>query len=185
MALKSLSDHQTNPLDVNAGVDSTSNRIIKVPYVKRTPYGCATRSGFLAVLSGMAGALWAGGVLVLLVGCGVKAVPKGVPFGLDRIPTQKRVSPTEGWKDKGVRLAEEKQYNEAVEAFRNYVVEAPTDFFGFNALAVCYKNMGDHSQAMQNFERALELADSSEEKAKIMANIGNLYFSAEKPQAAL
>jgi tetratricopeptide (TPR) repeat protein len=38
---------------------------------------------------------------------------------------------------------------------------------------------------MRNFERALELADSSEQKAKILANIGNLYFSAEKPQVAL
>ncbi len=33
---------------------------------------------------------------------------------------------------------------------------------------------------MKNYERALEFADSPDEKAKILANIGNLYFSADK-----
>jgi len=85
----------------------------------------------------------------------------------------------------GVRLAKEKKFAEAVEAFQSYVVEQPEDYFGFNALAVCYKNMGDLPDAMKNYDRALELATVSEEKAKILANIGNLYFAADKPQSAL
>ncbi|MDQ7781302.1 MAG: tetratricopeptide repeat protein [Desulfomonilaceae bacterium] len=91
----------------------------------------------------------------------------------------------ENWREKGVRLAKEKKYHEAVEAFQNYVVEQPEDYFGFNALAVCHKNMGDLPSAMKNYDRALELATVSEEKAKILANIGNLYFAADKPQTAL
>ncbi len=63
--------------------------------------------------------------------------------------------------------------------------EYPEKSFGFNAIAICYKNLGDHSNAMKNFDRALEFSETPEEKAKIIANIGNLYLSAGKPQAAL
>lgn len=84
-----------------------------------------------------------------------------------------------------MRLVQDNKYEQAVKAFKAYVLEDPEDSFGFNALAVCYKNLGDQANAMRNFERALELVVSPEEKAKILGNIGNLYFSADKPQAAL
>ncbi len=124
--------------------------------------------------------------VVVSAGCSKKQVRRGIPFGLDKLAFEK-ASPTveENWREKGVRLAKEKKYEEAVEAFRNLVVEQPEDYFGFNALAVCYKNMGDLPSAMKNYDRALELATVSEEKAKILANIGNLYFAADKPQTAL
>ncbi len=89
------------------------------------------------------------------------------------------------WKDKGVRLAKEKDYSKAIEAFMQHVVEEPESFFGFNAIAVCYKNLGDPSNAMKNFERAFEFTESPEERAKVLANIGNLYFSAGRSQVAL
>jgi tetratricopeptide (TPR) repeat protein len=38
---------------------------------------------------------------------------------------------------------------------------------------------------MQNFERALEFADEKEDKAKVFANMGNLYFGANSHQVAL
>ncbi|MEW6140800.1 MAG: tetratricopeptide repeat protein [Thermodesulfobacteriota bacterium] len=126
--------------------------------------------------------------LVLMIGgCGKKPLRNGVPFGLDVIPMRKVASPPpeETWKEKGMRLVEESKYEEAIEAFKRHIVEDPEGSFGFNALAVCYKNLGDQPQAMRNYERALELVTSSEEKAKILSNIGNLYFSANKPQAAL
>lgn len=123
---------------------------------------------------------------LLIVGCGKKAVRTGVPFGLDKIPTEKKVLPQEDdWMSKGIQLAQEKKYEEALEAFKNLVLQEPENFSGFNALAVCHKNMGNHSEAMKNYDRALELADNSEQRAKILSNIGNLYFSAGKPQAAL
>ena len=91
----------------------------------------------------------------------------------------------ESWKDKGLRLARQKDFHEAIEAFKRDVEEYPEKSFGFNAIAICYKNLGDHSNAMKNFDRALEFAETPEQKAKIIANIGNLYLSAGKPQAAL
>lgn len=108
-----------------------------------------------------------------------------MPFELDKVFQNRFAAPQGDWKDKGVRLAKEKDFPQAIEAFMRYVEEEPQNFFGFNAIAVCYKNLGDHSNAMKNYERALEFADSPEEKAKVLANIGNLYFSADKPQVAL
>lgn len=84
-----------------------------------------------------------------------------------------------------MRLAKDKDFDQAIDAFKRYVVKEPEDFFGFNAIAVCYKNIGDHTLAMKNFERALEFAETAEDRAKVLANIGNLYFSADKPQVAL
>lgn len=134
--------------------------------------------------------LWRAGLACLcfvlaLGGCAKKQVKQGVPFGLDAIPVEKVVRTDEPWREKGMRLVHENNYQQAIDAFKNYVLENPEDSFGFNALAVCYKNLGDPSEAMSNYERALELVVSPEEKAKILANIGNLYFSADKPQAAL
>jgi tetratricopeptide (TPR) repeat protein len=125
-------------------------------------------------------------ISVALGGCAKRLQLKlGIPFGLDTIPTEKVARAQESWKDKGMRLVHDNKYKEAVESFKAYVVENPEDSFGFNALAVCYKNLGDPANAMRNYERALELVASPEEKAKILGNIGNLYFSADKPQAAL
>jgi len=108
-----------------------------------------------------------------------------MPFDLDKVFTG-IPSPKEGaWKDQGVRLAKEKDYARAIEAFKQHVVEEPESFFGFNAIAVCYKNLGDHANAMKNFERAFEFTESPEERAKVLANIGNMYFSAGRPQVAL
>jgi tetratricopeptide (TPR) repeat protein len=121
----------------------------------------------------------------LITGCSKKVLRLGMPFELDKVFENRFTAPQENWKDKGVRLAKEKDFPQAIEAFMRYVEEDPQNFFGFNAIAVCYKNLGDHSNAMKNYERALEFADSPEEKAKILANIGNLYFSADKPQVAL
>lgn len=140
---------------------------------------CSPRNrNLLIVLS-----LWC---VLVCVGCAKKQVRRGIPFGLDKLAYEK-ASPKveENWREKGVRLAKEKKYREAVEAFENLVVEQPEDYFGFNALAVSYKNMGDLPSAMKNYDRALELATVPEEKAKILANIGNLYFAADKPQSAL
>jgi len=124
-------------------------------------------------------------VLVVSWGCAKKTVRQGVPFDLDGILTTKVLPKQENWREKGIRLARERNYDEAVEAFKNFVLEDPENYVGFNALAVCYKNMGDHSGAMKNFERALEFAGSPEDRAKVLANIGNLYFSARKYQVAL
>jgi tetratricopeptide (TPR) repeat protein len=121
----------------------------------------------------------------LIAGCGKKMLRSGIPFDLDKIFANKFSVPQGDWKDKGVRLAKDKDFPQAIDAFMHYVEEEPSNFFGFNAIAVCYKNLGDHSNAMKNYERALEFADSAEDKAKVLANIGNLYFAADKPQVAL
>jgi tetratricopeptide (TPR) repeat protein len=134
---------------------------------------------------GRAGLLGALCLLALTVGCAKKLARHGIPFDLDRVFDNRFVTKQEDWREKGVRLAKEKGFSEAIEAFVRHVEEEPENFFGFNALAVCYKNLGDHSNAMKNYERALEFADSAEDRAKVLANIGNLYFSADKPQVAL
>lgn len=120
-----------------------------------------------------------------LAGCAKKQIRSGMPFELDKVFTGLPYVAKESWKEKGIRLAKEKQFDQAIQAFTEHVAEEPEDFFGFNALAVCYKNTGDHSSAMKNYETALKFAKSPEDKAKVLANIGNLYFAAEKPQSAL
>jgi len=120
-----------------------------------------------------------------MTGCARKAGRQGMPFGLDKLFTKERAKEPESSKDKGIRLAKAGDFEQAIQAFTEYVLDEPEDFFGYNAIAVCHKNLGDHTKAMQNFERALEFADASEERAKVQANIGNLYFSADKPQTAL
>lgn len=122
---------------------------------------------------------------ILLGGCGKKVASDSVPFEFDKVFSGVFSTPQKDWKDKGIRLAKNGNYDEAIEAFKNYVLENPESFFGFNALAVCYKNVGDSSQAMKNYERALEFAESSQDRAKVLANIGNLYSSAKKHQVAL
>ena len=146
--------------------------------------GCSNRRLLSRSLSLIGGLL----VLVALVvngGCGKKILKSGVPFGLDSVFQRKADAVKPSWKENGIRLAKERKFKEAINAFTQHVLEEPESFSGFNALAVCYKNMGDHVNAMQNFERALEFADSPEERAKILANIGNLYYVANKPQSAL
>jgi tetratricopeptide (TPR) repeat protein len=123
--------------------------------------------------------------LIAVGGCAKKILKSGVPFELDSVFRRKTDDAKSSWKNQGIRLAKERNFTEAIDAFTKHVLEEPENFSGFNALAVCYKNMGDHANAMKNFERALEFADSSEERAKILANIGNLYFAANKPQSAL
>jgi tetratricopeptide (TPR) repeat protein len=121
----------------------------------------------------------------LVTGCGKKALRSGMPFDLDKVFANRFTHPQGDWKEKGVRLAKDKDFPKAIEAFMHYVEKEPQNFFGFNAIAVCYKNVGDHSNAMKNYERALEFAESPGERAKVLANIGNLYSSADKPQVAL
>ncbi|HMK37425.1 MAG TPA: tetratricopeptide repeat protein [Desulfomonilaceae bacterium] len=120
-----------------------------------------------------------------VAGCAGRASRHGMPFDLDKVFDNRFVSPQEDWKEKGVRLAKDKQFTQAIDAFTRYVEEDPDNFFGFNAIAVCFKNLGDHGNAMKNYERALEFTGSPEERAKVLANIGNLYSSANKPQVAL
>ena len=124
-------------------------------------------------------------VLATAGGCAKKVTRSGVPFDLDSVFAGKHEPLEESWKEKGMRQAKEGEFEPAIESFTKHVVEDPESFFGFNAIAICYKNMGDHTKAMQNFERALEFAEDKEEKAKVFANMGNLYFAANSPQVAL
>jgi tetratricopeptide (TPR) repeat protein len=127
--------------------------------------------------------------LVMASGCAKKVAKQGILFDLDKVLTDRKTKDEdpkeEPWKEQGLRLAERKEFDKATEAFMRHVEEEPEEFFGFNALAICYKNAGDHAQAMKNFERALEFTESNEDKAKVLANIGNLYFAANKSQVAL
>jgi tetratricopeptide (TPR) repeat protein len=124
-------------------------------------------------------------IVLTAAGCGKKIARHGIPFELDRVFTGIPSPKDESWKEKGVRLAKSKDYSRAVEAFMQHVVEEPESFYGFNAIAVCYKNLGDRSNAMKNFERAFEFTEAGEERAKVLANIGNLYTTANMPQVAL
>jgi hypothetical protein len=118
-------------------------------------------------------------------GCVKQTLIPGVPFGLDKLTTTKAVPPEDPLKEKGLRLVKEKKFKEALEVFTQFVTEKPENFFGFNALAVCYKNLGDSANAAKNYERALEFADSPEERAKVLGNIGNLYSAEKRDQVAL
>ena len=127
--------------------------------------------------------------IALAAGCSKKVAHRTSVFDLGKVFSGQRVDHREQdsgtWKEKGLTLVEEKDFDKAIQAFTRYVEEEPEEFFGFNAIAICYKNSGDYSEAMKNFERALEFAESEEDRAKILSNIGNLYFTTNRPQAAL
>jgi tetratricopeptide (TPR) repeat protein len=124
---------------------------------------------------------------LVFTACGITTfkVKHGIPFDLDKLFAYQPVADKKSEKALGIRMAKEGKFQDAIEAFTKYVLEQPEEFSGFNAIAVCYKNVGDHANAMKNFERALEFAEAPEDAAKVLANIGNLYFSANKAQVAL
>lgn len=127
--------------------------------------------------------------LATVAGCAKKVERRSMVFDLDKVfggffsPIFKQQD--EQHREKGMRLARERDFKGAIDAFMRDVEDHPEDYFGFNAIAVCYKNLGDDATAMKNFERALEFAESPEDRAKVLANIGNLYQSRNKLQAAL
>jgi tetratricopeptide (TPR) repeat protein len=126
-------------------------------------------------------------VLCLSVGGCAKGVVKSdyAPFNFDRVFSGLSQAADESLRDKGIRLVREKDYESAAETFKKLVEEKTDDFFALNALAVCYKNQGDHSKAMENFEKALKIAGTGPRRAKVLANIGNLYYAAGKFQVSL
>ena len=124
-------------------------------------------------------------IVLLSCSCSKKVVNSGMPFDMDKIAFESVSETNENWKETGVQLARRKDYSSAIEAFSRYVEQTPADSFGYNALAVCYKNTGDQQSAMRNYEKALDLSSRGEERAKVLANIGNMYFSGGKLQAAL
>jgi tetratricopeptide (TPR) repeat protein len=127
--------------------------------------------------------------LATVAGCAKKVERRSMVFDLDKVfagiflPVPR--DQEDQSKEKGVRLARERDFKGATDAFMRHVEEHPEDYFGFNAIAVCYKNLGDDAAAMKNFERALEFAEEPEDHAKVLANIGNLYQARNKLQAAL
>ncbi|MGC8657724.1 MAG: tetratricopeptide repeat protein [Desulfomonilaceae bacterium] len=104
---------------------------------------------------------------------------------MDDIQFQQIPTTSENLKEKGIRLAREKEFPEAIEALKKFTEEDPTDSSAFNALAISYKNSGDYVHAMKSFEKALSLTVKPEERAKVLANIGNLNYLTGKYQAAL
>lgn len=122
---------------------------------------------------------------LFLCSCSKKVLKSGMPFDMDKIAFENPTEKTGGWKEKGIQLARSREYNLAIEAFNKHVEENPKDSFGFNAMAVCYKNIGDYQSAMKNFDKALEISAKGEDRSKVLGNIGNLYFSTGKLQTAL
>jgi tetratricopeptide (TPR) repeat protein len=122
---------------------------------------------------------------ILATGCSKKITRQNTVFDLDKTFVEKSANSRENLKDKGIQLARERDFAQAIDLLKKYTQDQPADFSAFNALAISYKNTGDFSRAMLNFEKALNLASAAEERAKILANIGNLYYSDGKYQAAL
>jgi tetratricopeptide (TPR) repeat protein len=125
--------------------------------------------------------------LVFTLSCSKKITRTIIGQEIERVSTRVSIgeSGPDELKEKGVKLAKAKKYEDAIAAFKAYLDKEPENFFGFNALAVCYKNLGDHENAMKNFNRALEIANGPEQRAKVLANIGNLYSAANNHQSAL
>ena len=159
-------------------------RATPLEHLPRPVHGLIGRSGYLVgiILTGACAAF-------IVAGCGKKPLGQSIGSYIEdvfsRRPIAAKVPDEEPLREKGLRLAKERQFEQAAEAFMRLVEQEPEDFFGYNALAVCHKNRGDHAEAMKNFERALEFIEGKEDRAKVLANIGNLYFATGKPQTAL
>lgn len=125
-------------------------------------------------------------IALVHAGCAKKVPPSlGLPFNLSSMFEGKPAARDKSWKEKGILLVKEGNVPGAIDAFIQHVLEGPEDYSGFNAIAICYRRLGNHAEAAKNFERALELAVSPEDRAKVLANLGDLYLSADKPQTAL
>ena len=123
--------------------------------------------------------------ILIFTGCTKKITRQNTVFDMDNLQFRQTDPASESLKEKGIRLAREKNFPEAIESLKKFVEQDPSDSSGFNALAISYKNSGDFVHAMKSFEKALNLTGNPEEKAKILANIGNLYYLTAKYQAAL
>lgn len=121
----------------------------------------------------------------MFTGCAKKITRQKTIFDLENLQFEEPETVSENLKEKGIELAREKNFVEAIESLKKYTEKEPTDSTAYNVLAISYKNSGDFDQAMKYFEKALNLTTKPDEKAKILSNIGNLYYATAKYQAAL
>jgi hypothetical protein len=62
-----------------------------------------------------------------------------------------------GWLARANQLYDQGKWEEAKNAFLKYLEETPDDPGAIADLGVCYKELGDYSRALRNFDRALVL----------------------------
>lgn len=124
-------------------------------------------------------------ILAIGLGCSKKMESSKTVFNMDTLSFDQAQKSQENLKEKGIVLARERSFEKAIEALKEYTQKKSTDFAAYNALGISYKNLGEFSQAMNSFDKALILARNPEERSKILSNIGNLYSTTGKYQAAL
>ena len=109
---------------------------------------------------------------IFVTGCSKKITRQNTVFDLDKTFAEKSGDSRENSRDKGIQLARERNFVQAIDLLKKYTEDQPADFSAFNALAISYKNTGDFSKAMLNFEKALNLASAAEERAKSWPILG-------------
>ncbi|HKH49851.1 MAG TPA: DUF2059 domain-containing protein [Thermoanaerobaculia bacterium] len=63
----------------------------------------------------------------------------------------------QGWLARANQFYDKGQWEEAKNAFLEYLEESPEDVRAMADLGVCYKELGDYNRALRNFDRALVL----------------------------
>jgi tetratricopeptide (TPR) repeat protein len=83
---------------------------------------------------------------------------------------------------KGISLLEDQQYPAAAKEFQRAVKMSPGHYRGYNCLAMVYRLLDRHRDAIACYEKAIQLKP---DYAKAYGNLGNLYFSLKEYQQAL
>ncbi len=63
------------------------------------------------------------------------------------------------WREEALRLADDGRYSEAATIFRRILAVATGDFGSWHALGVCLDLLGEHTESLLCFDRALRLAN--------------------------
>ena len=85
--------------------------------------------------------------------------------------------------ERGLKLAEAGQHDQALECIRQHLVNEPGDVQAWNDIGAILFCMGDGSQAIEHFEKAKSLS-GSEVSAEIYWNLTEAYLAEELPGEA-
>lgn len=111
------------------------------------------------------------------------ATPDEEPLGEEFPAGEKRTSKSaEDYYNEAIDQYEKKRYNEALEANKQALAQAPRNSQILNNMANCFFKLGKLEDAVTNWKKALEVSPKS---AKICNNLGIAYYQMDENDKAI